>query len=219
MIPEEFRGRISLKLVVDLLAGSVFKRLAMGRPHGVAIVAEGFLEFIDEAELAKLVTSHQSIEHDEHGHLRLAELNFSDILKFALKQRLEEFGIDIRVVDQEIGYELRCVEPVAYDIDYTRNLGFGAVKFLEEGNTGAMISIQGDRFVPLTFEDLKDPNTGKTRVREVDTNSLSFQIAKEYMIRLEKSDFEDPEMLKKLASAAHVSSEEFKKQFAYTVGE
>lgn len=219
LIPEEFRGRISLKLVVDLLAGSVFKRLAMGRPHGVAIVAEGFLEFIDEAELAKLVTSHQSIEHDEHGHLRLAELNFSDILKFAMKQRLEEFGIDIRVVDQEIGYELRCVEPVAYDIDYTRNLGFGAVKFLEEGNTGAMISIQGDRFVPLTFEDLKDPNTGKTRVREVDTNSLSFQIAKEYMIRLEKSDFEDPEMLKKLASAAHISSEEFKKQFEYTVGE
>ena len=215
LIPEEFKGNISLRLITDLIAASVIKRQAMGRPHGVAIVAEGFLEFIDEGELKKLVTSHQSIEHDEHGHLRLAELNFSDILKFSLKQRLDEFDIDMRVVDQEIGYELRCVEPCAYDIDYTRNLGFGAVKFLEEGNSAAMISIQGDRFVPLTFEELQDPNTGKTRVREVDTNSLSFQIAKEYMIRLEKSDLESPEMLKKLASVAHCSPEEFKKQFGH----
>lgn len=215
LIPEEFKGRISLKLITDLLAGSVIKRLALGCAHGIAIVAEGFLEFIDESELTKLVTTHQSLEHDEHGHLRLAELNFSDILKFALKQRLEQFGIDIRIVDQEIGYELRCVDPCAYDIDYTRNLGFGAVHFLEDGNTGAMISIQGDRFIPLTFEDLQDPNTGKTRVRQVDINSLSFQICKEYMIRLEKSDLEDPEMLKKLASASHMSTAEFLSTFEH----
>ncbi len=189
--------------------------MALGRPHGVAIVAEGFLEYIDEEELKKTLTSHQSLEHDEHGHLRLAELNFSDVLKFSLKQRLDQFGIELRIIDQEIGYELRCVEPCAYDIDYTRNLGFGAVQFLEEGNSGAMISIQGDRFKPLTFEDLQDPETGKTRVREVDINSLSFQIAKEYMIRLEKEDLENPEMLKKLASVAHMSTEDFKRTFAH----
>ncbi len=215
LIPEEFKGNISLKLVVDNIVASIMKRLAMGRPHGVAIVAEGFLEFIEEAELKSLVTTHQSLDYDDHGHLRLSELNFSDILKFAIKQRLDEFGIELRIVDQEIGYELRCISPCAYDIDYTRNLGFGAVQFLEEGNSAAMISIQGDRIVPLTFDELQDPDTGKTRVREVDINCLSFQIAKEYMIRLEKEDLENPEMLKKLASAAHCSPEDFKRDFAY----
>lgn len=214
LIPEEFE-EITLQRVVDTIAAAVIKRRAVGSYHGVAIVAEGFLEFIKEDELKKLVTSHQSISYDEHGHLRLAELNFSDILKFALQKRLEEFGIEMRLVDQEIGYELRCVAPSAYDIDYTRNLGFGAVEFLEGGNSAAMITIQGDRFVPMTFDDLKDPETGKTRVRAVDTKSLAFRIAKEYMIRLERRDLDSDDMLKKLASAAHISPEEFKKQFSY----
>ncbi len=215
LIPEEFPGRISLKLVVDILAAAVIKRRAMGTHHGVAIVAEGFLEFIDEDELKKLTTSHQSLSYDDHGHLRLSELNFSDILKFALSQRLKEFGIEMRIVDQEIGYELRCVSPCAYDIDYTRNLGFGAVQFLEEGKSDAMITIQGDRIVPMTFQELQDPESGKTRVRHVDTNCLSFQIAKEYMIRLDKADLEDKEFLMKLAAAAHCSPKEFRKHFEY----
>ena len=213
LIPEEFKGKISLKLISDLIVGSIIKKAAAGKPHGVAIVAEGFLEFLDEEELRKMITSHQSIEHDEHGHLRLAELNFSDILKFSVKQRLDQLGIGTRIVDQEIGYELRCIDPCAYDIDYTRNLGFGAVKFLEEGNSGAMISIQGDRFVPLTFGDLQDPNTGKTKVREVDTGSLSFQIAREYMIRLERADFEDEQTLKSLAEQTNLTPEQFRSEF------
>ncbi|MCA9779132.1 MAG: 6-phosphofructokinase, partial [Candidatus Eremiobacteraeota bacterium] len=218
LIPEEFED-ITLKKVVDVIAASVFKRRAVGTRHGVAIVAEGFLEFIKEDELKKLVTSHQSISYDEHGHLRLAELNFSDILKFALLKRLEEFGVKMRVVDQEIGYELRCVAPCAYDIDYTRNLGFGAVEFLEGGNSAAMITIQKDQFVPMTFDDLQDPETGKTRVRTVDTNCLSYRIAREYMIRLEKKDLENPEMLKKLASAAHCSPDQFKEEFGYVAAD
>jgi 6-phosphofructokinase len=218
LIPEEFED-ISLKKVVDTIAASVFKRRAIGTKHGVAIVAEGFLEFIKEDELKKLVTSHHNISYDEHGHLRLAELNFSDILKYALLKRLKEFGVEMRVVDQEIGYELRCVAPCAYDIEYTRNLGFGAVEFLENGNSAAMITIQEDQFVPMTFDELQDPETGKTRVRKVDINCLSYRIAREYMIRLEKKDLENEERLKKLASAAHCSPKEFKEQFAYVAAE
>ncbi|MGE0493662.1 MAG: diphosphate--fructose-6-phosphate 1-phosphotransferase [Vulcanimicrobiota bacterium] len=215
LIPEEFPNRISLPLIVDTIAGSVIKRMAMGRPHGVAIVAEGFLEFLNEEELKRLLTAHQFIEHDEHGHLRLSELNFSDILKFALRKRLSEFGIDLRVIDQEIGYELRCVPPCAFDIDYTRNLGFGAVDFLENGGSNAMITIQGDKFVPMTFQELQDAETGKTRIRAVDTDSLSFRIAREYMIRLNRSDLDNAETLRRLASSAHVSPEQFKQEFEH----
>ena len=218
LVPEEY-DEISLSLVVDTLAAAVIKRRVQGIEHGIAIVAEGFLEFIKEDELKKLVTSHQSISYDEHGHLRLAELNFSDIVKFALLKRLKDFGIEMRVVDQEIGYELRCVDPCAYDIDYTRNLGFGAVQFLEEGNSAAMITIQGDSFVPMTFDELQDPNTGKTRVRALNIKSLNYQIAREYMTRLEKRDLENPEMLKRLAEVAKCTPEEFVKELGYVACE
>ena len=46
------------------------------------------------------------------------------------------------LVDKEIGYELRCADPCAFDIDYTRSLGQEAVDFLAEGGTDAMITLQ-----------------------------------------------------------------------------
>ncbi|MEW6282375.1 MAG: diphosphate--fructose-6-phosphate 1-phosphotransferase [Candidatus Eremiobacterota bacterium] len=216
LIPEEF-SEITMPTVVDSIAGSIIKRLALGRPHGVAIVAEGFMEFTPPEELRKFIPFNQDLERDEHGHLRLAELNFSDILKFAVRRRLEEFGIKLTIVDQELGYELRSVEPCAFDIDYTRNLGYGAVDFLESGGSNAMITIQGDRIVPMTFEELLDPETSRVRVRKVDVNSLSFRIAREYMIRLNRSDFVDPEKLALLASTAKISPERFRSEFQHVL--
>ena len=218
LIPEEFDNRINLQLVVDTIVGCIVKRLSEGRNYGVVVVAEGFLEFLKTEELQALLTEHHSLEFDEHGHLRLSELNFPDVLKFATNRRLKQLGVNLRINDQEIGYELRCVDPCAFDIDYTRNLGFGAVEFLESGGSNAMITIQGDRIVPLSFEDLKDPATGKTRIRMADINSLSYKIAREYMIRLKESDFEDVEQLKRIAHHTNLSPAEFKEQFEYVVG-
>ncbi|HPZ10604.1 MAG TPA: diphosphate--fructose-6-phosphate 1-phosphotransferase [Candidatus Eremiobacteraeota bacterium] len=217
LIPEEFMGKITLKLLVDHIVSSIIKRLSIDMGYGVAVVAEGFLEFLDPKELETYLTSHETIERDEYGHIRLSELNFSDILKNAVKTRLRDFNIKMRLVDQEFGYELRCVGPCAYDIDYTRNLGYGAFDFLRRGEKNALISIQGDQIVPMTFKDIFDSVTQKTRVRYVDINSLSFKIATEYMIRLEKSDFEDSEQLSKLAQTAHISAKQFKTEFEYLV--
>jgi 6-phosphofructokinase 1 len=80
-----------------------------------------------------------------------------------------------------------------------------------------MITIQGDRIVPLRFDDLRDPETGKTRIRSVDTNSLSFKIAREYMIRLDRTDFDNPEQLRRLAQAARLSPSEFREQFWHVI--
>lgn len=218
LIPEEFLGRISLKLIVDTIVGSIIKRLAEGRQHGVAIVAEGFLEFIQPEELEKVMSKFESLERDEYGHLHLAELNFSDVLKFAIRRRLEEFGINIRIVDQELGYELRCVDPTAFDVDYTRNLGYGAVEFLENGGTNALITLQGDYIVPIEFSDLIDPETKRTKVRFVDCNSLSFRIAREYMIRLTHRDLDDKDRLRRLAAVCCIQPEKFREEFEHILG-
>ncbi len=215
LIPEEFKGDISLSRIVDTIVGSIIKRLAEGRQHGVAIVAEGFLEVIPHEELSSFLSPCDVLERDEYGQLQLGELHFSDILKFAIRRRLAEFGINLRIVDQELGYELRCVDPTAFDVDYTRNLGYGAVEFLENGGTNALITLQGDQIVPLRFKDLIDPATQRTRIRYVDCSSLSFRIAREYMIRLNRQDFESSGRLRKLADVCRITPERFVDEFSH----
>jgi len=134
-----------------------------------------------------------------------------------VKNVLKEFNVPITLVDKEIGYELRCAPPVAFDIEYTRNLGYAAVNFLKNGGNKAIISIQEEKIVPIPFDDVRDPVTGRTKIRLVNTDSLQYQIAREYMIRLDKNDFEDRESLERLANAAGVRPEEFKKRFEYVV--
>ncbi|GIK60652.1 MAG: 6-phosphofructokinase [Ignavibacteriota bacterium] len=214
LIPEEFPGeKISLNHVVDVLVGSIIKRMSYGRSDGVAILAEGIVERLKIEDLDQLV----DIERDAHDNIRIAEINFGEILKSKVQQKLKEFGIKITVVAKNIGYELRCADPIPFDMEYTRDLGFSASQFILDGGSGAMISIQNGRFVPLYFSDILDPTTKRTRVRMVDPSSESFYIARKYMLRLNKTDFEDPHELAKLAATAHISIDEFKKRFYYLI--
>jgi 6-phosphofructokinase 1 len=140
-------------------------------------------------------------------------------------KRLKERGQKTSIVAKNIGYELRCAPPIPFDIAYTRDLGFGAVEYLrqhaESGSDepGAMITIQEDHMVPLPFDALTDPATGRTRVRQVDLSSNSYRVAKEYMIRLEREDLDDPEKLRPIAAAANVTPEEFRERFGYLVAD
>jgi ATP-dependent phosphofructokinase / diphosphate-dependent phosphofructokinase len=214
LVPEEFPGdSISLNHVVDVLVGSIIKRMSYGRSDGVAILAEGIVERLKIDDLDQLV----DIERDAHDNIRIAEVNFGEILKIKVQQKLKEYGLKVTVVAKNIGYELRCADPIPFDMEYTRDLGFSASQFILDGGSGAMISIQNGRFVPLYFKDILDPVTKKTKVRMVDPSSESFYIARKYMLRLNKSDFEDPHELAKLAATAHLPIEEFKKKFYYLI--
>ena len=162
LIPEEFGLKnIKFKTVVDTLAAAVIKRLALGQRHGVAVIAEGLVESIDTADLSQIETAGR----DAHGNLRIAEVDIGQILKHAVQNRLQDFGIKMNVVAKDIGYELRCADPIPYDMEYARDLGYLAVKYLLSGGTGVMVSMQGGHFVPIPFGDLLDPKTGRTRVR------------------------------------------------------
>ena len=117
------------------------------------------------------------------------------------------------IVSKEIGYEVRCAPPNAFDIEYTRNLGFAAFDFLKNGGTDALITIQNNQIVPIPFDGILDKNTKKTQVRMVNINSIQYRIAREYMIRLEKKDFDSTADLKRMALAVNLSPEEFVKRF------
>jgi len=213
LIPEEFSKPIRLKTIVDTLAGAIVKRLSYGRRDGVAIIAEGVVLDVHPEDLRDL----HEVERDEHGHLRIAEVNIGEILKAHVAARLRELGLKTTIVAKNIGYELRCADPIPYDIEYTRDLGYCAAKYLLSGGSDALISMQAGHFVPIPFTDLIDPATGKARVRYVDLLSERYAIARRYMIRLRRDDFEDPHELAKFAATAHMSLQQFRDQFEYLV--
>ncbi|GMU85301.1 MAG: pyrophosphate--fructose 6-phosphate 1-phosphotransferase [Ignavibacteriales bacterium] len=214
LIPEEFPEGVSkLSHVVDILAGAIIKRLSYGKTDGVAVLAEGLVEHLDPKDLDDLV----NIERDAHDNIRIAEINFGEILKAKVQKRLKDFNIKVTIVAKNIGYELRCSDPIPYDMEYTRDLGFSASQFILGGGNAAMVSIQSGHFVPLYFTEILDPKTKKTKVRMVDTTSESFYIARRYMLRLNEGDFEDPHELAKFAATCGLSLEKFRDQFYYLI--
>ena len=216
LISEEFPKPIRLQAIVDSLAGAIIKRLSHGRPDGVAIIAEGVVLDVAPGDLEGL----HEVEHDAHDHLRIAEVNIGEILKAQVVQRLRAFGLKTTIAAKNIGYELRCADPIPFDMEYTRDLGYCAAKYLLAGGNAAMISIQGGHFVPVPFTEMMDAETGRTRIRLVDVTSTRYAIARRYMLRLRRDDFDDPHELAKFAATAHVSLEQFHREFAYlTVSE
>ncbi len=214
LIPEEFEGtKVRLQTIVDTLVGSIIKRHSYGRRDGVAIIAEGLVLGIEPADLAAL----HDVERDAHGNVRIAEVNIGEILKSQVAARLKQFGIKTTIVAKNIGYELRCADPIPFDLEYTRDLGYCATKFLLSGGNAAMISIQGGHFVPVPFAQLLDPQTGKAKVRMVDVHSTRYAIARRYMIRLRKDDFEDPHELAKFAATCGLHLQQFRDEFEYLV--
>jgi 6-phosphofructokinase 1 len=214
VIPEEFRGRpVRLRTIVDILVGAIIKRLSDGRPDGVAVLAEGLAEIVPADDIAELATA----ERDAHGHVRLDEISFGDVCKARVRERLAEYGVRSTIVSKNIGYELRCADPIPFDMEYTRDLGYCAAKYVIEGGSDALISIQQGCFNPVRFDDIMDARTGRMRVRMVDVDSDRYRIADAYMLRLKPEDFDDPQALQRLAAAANTTPERFRAQLGYLV--
>jgi 6-phosphofructokinase 1 len=223
LIPEEFPGPIRVSTVCDILEGAMLKRKALwNRSDGVAVIAEGLLEHMTIDELKNI--DGVRIVRDSYGHLRLAEVDLAYILKTLIEHRFTSRESSAAIIHKNIGYELRSAAPVAFDCEYVRTLGYGAVEFLLNPSAviaqlrGALVCLVDGRLEYLDFPSLLDPKTGKTRVRSVDIYSPSYRVAREYMIRLEKEDFRDEEKLRQLAQAAssakhYCSPEQFRDRY------
>ncbi len=209
LIPEEFPNNIPLTKLVDILVGTIIKRLTQGRTDGVIVLAEGLVEKLSKEDLESIA----DVELDEHDNIRIAEINLGQILKKKVIERLEDFNLKTTIVAKDIGYELRCADPIPFDIEYTRDLGYCAAKFLHGEGDAAMVTMQSGQFVPMYFNDILDPETGKTKVRTVDVHSKSYEIARSFMQRLYPKDFHDQKILNKCAEVTGMSADEFRQKF------
>ncbi|HET8578314.1 MAG TPA: diphosphate--fructose-6-phosphate 1-phosphotransferase [Methylomirabilota bacterium] len=207
VIPEEFaQPQVGLDHVADVLEGAIIKRRAQGRTHGVAILSEGIGERLAPEALG-------AVEQDAYGNVRLAEVELGRLFKDRVTASLRARGVDVTIVAKDLGYELRCAPPGAHDIQYCRSLGYWATRFLLEGGSNAMVTIQAARLVPVPFSEMVDSTTGKIRVRYVDVKSEAYETLYAYMIRLKPEDFGAPESVASLAKAAQMTETEFVARF------
>ncbi len=226
IIPEEFRDQpLGLDQLCDIIIGSMIKRKTEGKNYGLVVLAEGLIELIGEKGLSAAMPDEElsrygKIERDPFGHLRLGEIEFGRMIRDRIAKRLEPLSLKSTMIDKDLGYELRCADPIPFDIEYTRDLGYGAVKFLtsaESGKYGAIVSVIGGVLKPLKFEDMIDPKTLRMRPRVVDVSCVNYECARQYMTRLEKEDFDDPKNLAALAATVKQTPEQFEVQFGKLV--
>lgn len=222
LIPEEFPESTTIRDIADIIEGAMLKRRTMGRPDGVAVLAEGLAYKLgDRDELSRLLRKEVTV--DAAGHLRLSEVPLAQILKDELQQRFAARGDSVTVVGHVLGYELRCAHPKTSDLGYTRDLGHGGVRLLLDTTMdlppGVMVTMQNGNLVPIPFDDMIDPQTNRTRIRTVDLDSYSYSVARAYMIRLEKTDFESPDTLAALAAQAKMTPQQFRDRYEHVVSD
>jgi 6-phosphofructokinase 1 len=211
VIPEEFPpGDISLAAIADIVEGSIVKRRAMGKGHGVVLLAEALVERFSPREVAEL----QDVDRDAQGNIRVTEIDLGRKVKNEVQVRLEQRGIKVTIVDKTIGYELRCAPPIPMDAEYARDLGYAAVRHLVEDGTPALVTVEGGGLHPIPLAELLEGPAGAGRRRSVDVTTESYEVARRYMVRLEPRDFADADWVAKLAAAGGLSAGAFRGHFA-----
>ena len=174
IIPEMFnKTEICLDKVVKLSISAILKRKVMGINYGTIVAAEGlFHEF--KAEEMEAAGVHFS--YDDHGHPELGKVSKAVLFNDLLEAEFKKIGLKVKSRPVEIGYDVRCQDPVAYDVTYCTELAMGVYQLFSEGKTGCMVYVDSYGNVsPLYLADLQDPKTGKIPPRVVDINAGTAQ--------------------------------------------
>lgn len=208
IIPEEFpKTPISLADICDIVEGSIIKRRAMGKSHGVILLSEALSELFLQSEVA-------GAGRDAQGNVRVSEINLAYKVKTEVSRRLAARDVKVTVVDKTIGYELRCAPPIPYEAELARDLGFAAVRYLQAGGSSAMVTMQDGEFRPVPLSEVLDNSINLGKQRMVDVTTESYQVARDYMVRLNAKDFQDEAWVAALANAAELEPQAFKEYFA-----
>lgn len=170
VIPEMFnKTPITLDKIIKLSISAIVKREILGIKYGTVMISEGVFHELSNEELTN---SGIIFSYDDHGHPELGKISKAHIFCELVEKRLKELKIGIKVRPVELGYELRCQSPVAYDLVYCTELGIGVYQLFTEGNTGCMVYIDHlGKVKPLYLSEIQDPTTGKIPPRGVSIDS------------------------------------------------
>jgi len=189
IIPEMFnKTSITFEKIINIIISAIIKSKLLGIDYGVAMVSEGVFHFMDDDEIKN---SGINFTFDEHGHPELGNVSKSHIFNVLLQQKLKKLGIDIKTRPVEIGYELRCCKPIAFDLTLCTLLGIGVKKLYDQGISGCIVSANSNGDVePLYLKDFEDKD-GKVPPRLVDINSDMAQLFMSHLIFINESDYKE----------------------------
>lgn len=166
IIPEMFnKTQITVEKIVKLALSSIIKRKVMGIRFGGIVVSEGVFHELDSEELK---ATGVKFTYDEHGHPELGKISKAQLFNDIIEIKLNELGLKVKTRPIEIGYDVRCQTPIAYDLMYCSQLGCGVYDLFENGETGCMVYVDTTgKASPLYLKDLQDPQSGKIPPRKV----------------------------------------------------
>ena len=137
---------------LDKVCESICKRHQRGRDFSVVVVAEGAKLKLDEKKKEEEIQLVQDQKLDAFGHVRLGGIG-----KTLASEIEKRTGFETRFVI--LGHIQRGGTPTAFDRMLGTRFGIAAVDLVDEGKFGKMVSLQGNKIVPL---DLKGV-TAKTK--------------------------------------------------------
>ncbi len=169
IIPEMFTNiAVTFDSIMKLIISTIVKRKILGIPYGIVIISEGVFHFMPDAEIKG---SGIHFTYDDHGHPELGNVSKAHIFNILLQEKLKELKLNVKSRPVELGYEVRCVNPIAFDLMYCSLLGMGVKRLFDKGYTGCMVTADpaGD-IKPLFLEDVTNEK-GKVEPRLVNMNS------------------------------------------------
>lgn len=189
IIPEMFKNvEITFDRMIRMMISSIVKRKLYGMDYGAIMVSEGVFHFMSDKEI---INSGIKFSFDEHGHPELGNVSKAHIFNILLSEKIKELGLKVKSRPVEIGYEVRCCDPVAFDLKYCTLLGFGVKKLFDEGKSGCIVVCHNDgRVLPLYLEDVEDPQTGKIKPRLVDVEAQDYKMLVENFHSIDEQDYE-----------------------------
>lgn len=174
IIPEMFnKTQMTFDKIARLVISSMVKRRLMGIPYGVAIISEGVFHFMTDEDI---IGTGVNFTYDEHGHPELGNVSKAHIFNMLVQERLKNLRIKVKSRPNEMGYELRCCRPIAYDLSYATRLGLGVHVLYSRGETGCMVTVGRDGSVEPLFMDSVADEKGKIKPRLVDVEADHFQL-------------------------------------------
>lgn len=174
IIPEMFnKTKMTFDKITRMVVSSMVKRRILGIDYGAAIISEGVFHFMSDEEI---IATGINFTYDDHGHPELGNVSKSHIFNMLTQQHLKGLRINVKSRPEEIGYELRCCRPIAYDLSYATRLGLGVYSLFIKGETGCMTTIdRGGNISPLYLKDVEDEN-GKVKPRLVNMEAEAVQV-------------------------------------------
>ncbi len=174
IIPEMFnKTKITFDKITRMVVSSMVKRRILGIDYGVAMISEGVFHFMSDEEI---IDTGINFTYDDHGHPELGNVSKSHIFNMLTQQHLKTLRITVKSRPEEIGYELRCCRPIAYDLSYATRLGLGVFELYSRGETGCMTTLDREGNIsPLYLKDVEDEN-GKVKPRLVNVDSEKVQL-------------------------------------------